>query len=214
MITIDIETPFEKKNSTLIHDRNLHQIWYREKISQKGIYDKDGPFDIYDRNGMNLTETEDIKWQEYTEELYKEDVHKPDNYDLVITHLEPDILECEVKWALGSITMNKLVEVMEFQLSYFKSWKMMLWKCCTPKKLSSGHRTGKSQFSSQSQRKTMPKNVQTTTQLHSSHTPAKQCSKFSKPGFNSTWTMNFQMFKLDLEKAEEPKIKLPTYVGS
>ena len=114
MITIDIETPFEKKNSTLIHDRNLHQIWYREKISQKGIYDKDGPFDIYDRNGMNLTETEDIKWQEYTEELYKEDVHKPDNYDLVITHLEPDILECEVKWALGSITMNKLVEVMEF----------------------------------------------------------------------------------------------------
>ena len=70
---------------------------------------------------MNLTETEDIKWQEYTEELYKEDVHKPDNYDLVITHLEPDILECEVKWALGSITMNKLVEVMEFQLSYFKS---------------------------------------------------------------------------------------------
>ena len=69
---------------------------------------------------MDLTETEDIKWQEYTEELYKEDVHEPDNYDVVITHLEPDILEREVKWALGSITMNKLVEVMEFQLSYFK----------------------------------------------------------------------------------------------
>ena len=64
---------------------------------------------IKDRNGMDLTEAEDIKkrWQEYTEELYKNDLHDPDNHDGVITHLEPDILECEVKWALGSITMNK-----------------------------------------------------------------------------------------------------------
>ena len=61
------------------------------------------------------------EWQEYTEEVYKEDLHDPDNHDGVITHLEPDILECEVRWALGSITMNKLVEVMEFQLTYFKS---------------------------------------------------------------------------------------------
>ena len=62
-----------------------------------------------DRNGMDLTEAEDIKkrWQEYTEELYKKDIHDPDNHDGVITHLEPDILECEVKWALGSITTNK-----------------------------------------------------------------------------------------------------------
>ena len=62
-----------------------------------------------DRNGMDLTEAEDIKkmWQEYTEELYKKDLHDPDNHDRVITHLEPDILECEVKWALGSITVNK-----------------------------------------------------------------------------------------------------------
>ena len=76
---------------------------------------------------MDLTEAADIKkrWQEYTEELYKKDLHDPDNHDGVITHLEPDILECEVKWALGSIT-TKLVEVMEFQLSYFKSSKMML----------------------------------------------------------------------------------------
>ena len=75
---------------------------------------------IKDRNGMDLTEAEDIKksWQEYTE-LYKKDLHDQDNHDGVITHLEPDILECEVKWALGSIT-TKLVEVMEFQLSYFK----------------------------------------------------------------------------------------------
>ena len=64
---------------------------------------------IRDRNGMDLTEAEDIKkrWQEYTEELYKKDLHDPDNHDGVITHLEPDILECEVKWALESITMNK-----------------------------------------------------------------------------------------------------------
>ena len=63
---------------------------------------------IKDRNGMDLTEAEDIKrWQEYTEELYKKDLHDPDNHDGVITHLEPNILECEVKWALGSITMNK-----------------------------------------------------------------------------------------------------------
>ena len=71
---------------------------------------------------MDLTEAEDIKkrWQKYTEELYKNDLHDPDNHDGVITHLKPDILECKVKWALGSIT-TKLVEVMEFQLSYFKS---------------------------------------------------------------------------------------------
>ena len=64
---------------------------------------------IKDRNGMDLTEAEDIKkrWQEYTEELYKKDLYDPDNHDGVITHLEPDILECEVKWALGSITTNK-----------------------------------------------------------------------------------------------------------
>jgi len=62
---------------------------------------------IKDRNGMDLTEARDIKWQEYTEELYKKDLHDPDNHDGVIPHLEPDILEYEVKWALGSITMNK-----------------------------------------------------------------------------------------------------------
>ena len=147
---------------------------------------------IKDRNGMDWTEAEDIKkrWQEYTEELYKKDLHDPDNQYGVITHLEPDILECEVKWALESIT-TKLVEVMEFQWSYFKSWKMMLWKCCTQYasnfgKLSSGHRTGKGQFSFQSQRKAMPKNAQTTAQLHSCHTLVKWCRKFSKPSFSNT----------------------------
>ena len=80
----------------------------------KTIRDTKGTFQekmgsIKDRNGMDLTEAEDIKkwWQEYTEELYKKDLHDPDNHNGVITHLEPDILECEVKWALESITMNK-----------------------------------------------------------------------------------------------------------
>ena len=79
----------------------------------KKIRDTKGTFyakmgTIKDRNGMALTEAEDIKrWQEYTEDLYKKDLHDPDNHDGVITHLEPDILECEVKWALGSTTMNK-----------------------------------------------------------------------------------------------------------
>ena len=91
----------------------------------------------------------------------------------------------------------------------------MLWKCCTQYaskfgKLSSGHRTGKGQFWFQSQRRAMPKDAQTTAQLHSSHT-SKVMLKFSKPGFR---TVNFQMFKLDLEKAEEPEIKLPKSTGS
>ena len=86
---------------------------------------------IKDRNGRDLTEAENIKkrWQEYTEEQYKKYLHDPDNHNGVIIHLEPDILECEVKWALGSITSvslgnstrTKLVEVMEFEVSYFKS---------------------------------------------------------------------------------------------
>ena len=78
---------------------------------------------IKDRNGMDLTEEEDIKkrWQEYTEKLWKKDLHNPDNHSGVVTHLEPDILECEIKQALGNITKTKLVEVMEFQLNYFKS---------------------------------------------------------------------------------------------
>ena len=82
----------------------------------KKIRDAKGTFhakmgSIKDRNGMDLTEAEDIKkrWQEYTEELYKKELHDPDHHDDVITHLEPDILECEVKWALESITMNKAI---------------------------------------------------------------------------------------------------------
>ena len=151
----------------------------------KKIGDTKGTFhammgSIKDRNGRDLTEAEDIKnrWQEYTEELYKKDIHDPDNHDGVITHLEPDILECEVKWALGSITMNKAsagdgIPVELFQILkddvvkvlhsiYQQIWKTQQWP-----------QTGKYQYLFQSQRKAMPKNAQTTTQLYSSHTLVK-----------------------------------------
>ena len=94
----------------------------------KKIRDTKGTFHakmstIKDRNGMDLTEANDIKkmWQQYTEELYKKDLHNPDNHVGVITHLEPDILECKEKLALGASLRTKLMVVMEFQLSYFKS---------------------------------------------------------------------------------------------
>ena len=94
----------------------------------KKIRDSKGTFhakmgSIKGRNGMDLTKVEDIKkrWQEYIEELYEKELHDQDNHDGVITHLEPDILECEVKWALESILRTKLEEVMELQLSCFKS---------------------------------------------------------------------------------------------
>ena len=131
-----------------------------------------------DRNGLDLTEAEEIKkrWQEYTEELYRKDLHDPDNHNAVITYLEPDILECEVKSALGSIIRNKAsggdgIPVELFQILKDDAVKVMhsIFAASKFGKLSSGHRTGKGQFSFQSQRKAIQKNAQTTTQLHSSH---------------------------------------------
>ena len=123
---------------------------------------------------MDLAEGIKKRWQEYTEELYKKDLPDPDNHDGVITDLEPDILECEVKWALESITMNKAsggdgIPVELFQILKDDAVKVLHSICQQIWKLSSGHRTGKGQFSFQSQRKAMPKNAQTTAQLHSSH---------------------------------------------
>ena len=125
---------------------------------------------------MDQTEAEDIKkrWQGYTEELQKKDLHDPDNHNGVITHLEPDILECEVKWALGSITMNKASEgdgipVELFQILKDDAVKVLHSICQQIWKTQHGHRNEKAQFSLQSQRNTMPKNAQTTVQLHSSH---------------------------------------------
>ena len=151
----------------------------------KEIRDTKGTFhakmgSIKDRNGMDLTEAEDIKkrWQQYTEELYKKDLHNPDNHNDVIAHLEPDILECEVKWSLENITTNKAsggdgIRVELFQILKDDAVKVLHSICSKFGKLSSGHRIGKGQFSFQSQRKAIPKNAQTTAQLHSSHTLVK-----------------------------------------
>ena len=124
---------------------------------------------IKDRNGMDLTEAEDIKkrWKEYTEELYKKDRHNQDNHDGVITDLEPDILECEVKWALGSIITNKAsggdgIPVELFQTLKDDAVKVLHSVCQQIWKTQHGHRTGKCRFSFQFQRKAMPKNAQTT----------------------------------------------------
>ena len=118
---------------------------------------------------MDLTEAEDIKkrWQEYTEELYKKDLHDPDNHNGMITHLEPNILECELKWALGSITTNKDsggdgIPAELFQILKDDAMKVLTQYVSKFGKLSSSHRTGKGQFSFQSQRKAMPKYAQTT----------------------------------------------------
>ena len=132
----------------------------------KKIRDTKGTFhakrgSVKDINGMDVSEAEDIKkrWQEYTEELYKKDLHNPENHEGVITHthLEPDILECEVRWALGSITTNKAsggdgIPIELFQILKDDAVKVVHQYASKSGKLSSGHRTGKGQFSFQSQR--------------------------------------------------------------
>ena len=176
-----------------VQETEIKTIPKKKEIQKSKIRDTKGIFhakmgSIKGRNGMDLTEAEDIKkrQQEYTEELYKKELHDPDNHDGVITHLEPDILECEVKWALGTITINKAsggdgIPVELFQILRDDAVKVLHSVCQQIWKLRSGHRTGKGQFSFQSQRKAIPKIAQSTTQLHSFHTLAKKCSKFSKP---------------------------------
>ena len=150
----------------------------------KKIRDTKGTFHakigtINDRNNIDLIEAEDIKkmWQEYTEELYRTDLHDPEYYEDVITHLEPNILECEVKWALGSITANKanggdgiLAELFQIKDDVMKVlhsicqqiWKTQQWS-----------QDWKRPVSFQSQRKATPENVQIIAQLHSNQTLTK-----------------------------------------
>ena len=135
---------------------------------------------IKGRNCRDLTEAEDIKkrWQEYTEEPYKKDLYNQDNLDGMITHLEPDILECEVKWALENITTNKAsggdgIPGELFQILKDDAVKVLHSICQQIWKTQQWLQPGKGQFSFQSQRKAMPKNAQTTTQLHSSHALVK-----------------------------------------
>ena len=125
---------------------------------------------------MDLTEKEDIKkrWQEYMEELYKKELHDPDNHDGVITHLEPDILECEGKWAIGSITTNKAsggdgIPVELFQIRKDDAVKVLHSICQQIWKIQQWPQDWKRSVFIPIQRKAMPKNAQTTAQLHSSH---------------------------------------------
>ena len=190
----------------------------------KKIRDSKGTFhaqmgSIKDRNGMDLTEAEDIKkrWQEHTEELYKKDLHDPDNHNGVITHLEPDILEWEVKWALGSITTNKTsggdgIPVELFQILKDDAVKVLHSIC---------QQIWKTQQCPQDWKRSVfipipkkgnvkeCKNYCITTLI--SH-PSKVMLKILQARLQQY--MNFQMFKLDLEKAEKPEIILPASVGS
>ena len=150
----------------------------------KKIRDTKGTFhakmdSIKDRNCRDLTEAEDIKkrWQEYRE-LYKKELADPDHHDGVIIHLEPDILECEVKWALGSITTNKAsggdgIPVELFQSLKDDAVKVLHSICQHIWKIQQCPQTEKGQFSFPYQRKAMLRNVQSTAQLHSSHMLAK-----------------------------------------
>ena len=106
-------------------------LFKKIRVTEGAFHAKMGT--IKDRNSMDLTEAEDIKkrWKEYTEELYKKDLHDPDNHDDVITYLEPDILECEVKWALGSITTNKASRGDGIPAELFQILKDDAVKCCT-----------------------------------------------------------------------------------
>ena len=174
---------------------------------------------IKDRNCMDLTEAEDIKkrWQEYTEELYKKDLHDLDNHDHVITHLESDILECEVKWALGSITTNKDsggngIPVELFQILKDDAVKVLHSIC---------QKICKTQQWPQDWKRAVfiPIPKKGNAQECSNYRTIALISHASKVMLKILQArlqqyMNFQMFKLVLEKAEEPEIKLPTSAGS
>ena len=137
----------------------------------------------------------------------------------MVIHLKPDILECEVKWTLECITTNKAsggdgIPVELFQILKDDAVKVLHSTCQQIWKTQQWPQDWKRSVFFQSQRKAMPKNVQTTAQLHSFHMLVRSCSKSFKLDFNSMGTENFQMYKLDLEKAEEPRIKLPEFTGS
>ena len=154
----------------------------------KKIRDTKGTFHakmgtIKDRNGMDLMEVEDIKskWQEYTEELCKKDPHVPDKHNGVITHLESGILECEVKWALGNITADRAsgsdgITIEVFQILKDDSVKVLHSICQQIWKTQQWAQDSKRSVFMPVPKKAMPKNAETTAQLHSSHTLAKQCT--------------------------------------
>ena len=155
--------------------------------------------------------------------IYRRTIQKgfndQDNHNGVITHLEPDTLECAVKWALGIITMNKVrgddgIPAEWFQILKDDALKILQSVCQQIWKTQQWSQDWISQFLFLFQRREMPKNSQTTVHLSSFHMLVKFCSKSFKLGFNSVWSKSFQMYKLDFKKAEETEIKLPKSIGS
>ena len=170
---------------------------------------------------MDLTEAEDIKkrWQEYTEELYKKDLHDPDNHNGVITHLEPDILECEVKWALGRITTNKAsggdgIPVELFQILKGDAVKVLHSICQQMWKTEQWPQDWKRSVFIAIPKKGNAKECSHYRKVAVISHASKVMLKILQAGLQWYVTVNFQMFMLDLEKAEEPEMKLPTSVGS
>ena len=174
---------------------------------------------IKDRNGMDLTEAEDIKkrWQEYTKELYQKYLHDPDNHDGVITHLESDILESEVKWALGSITTNKAsggdgIPVELFQILKDVAVKLLHSICQQFWKTQQWPQDWKRSVFIPVPKKGNAKECLNYCTIALILHASKVMLKILQARFQQY--VNFQMFKLDLEKAEEPEIKLLTSIGS
>ena len=173
---------------------------------------------IKDRNGRDLTEAEDIKkrWKEYTKELYKKDLHDPDNHDGVITHLEPDSLECKVKWVLGNITVTKAsgsdgIPVELFQILNDDAVKVLHSRCQQIWKTQ--------QWPQDWKMSVFPVPEKGNAKERSNYHTIVLISQASKVMLKILQArlqqyMNFPMFRLILEKAEEPEIKLSTYIGS
>ena len=190
----------------------------------KKIRDTKGTFhakmgSIKDRSGRDLTEAEDIKkrWQEYTEELYKKDLHNQDNHDGVITQLEPDILACEVKWALGSITKNKGgdgIPVELFQILKENAVKVLHSICQQIWKTQQWPRDWKRSVFIPIPKKGNVKECSNYCTIALISHSSKVMLKLLQARLQHYITVNFQMFKPVLEKADEPEIKLPTSTGS
>ena len=194
-----------------------------EKIGNiKGIFHaKMGT--IKDRNSKDLTEAEEIKkrWQEYTEELYKIGLSEPDNHNGVVSHLEPDILECEVKWALRSITMNKTS-----RHDGIPGWAIWLFRSLKDDAVKVLYSVCRQIWKTQQWPKDWKRSVFIPTPKKGNVKEHSDCCttalilpankvmfKIIKLDFSSIWTENFQMYKLGLEKVEESEIKMPMFVG-
>ena len=175
---------------------------------------------VKDRNGMDPTEAEDIKkWQEYTEELYKKDLHNQDNHNGVITHLEPDILECEVKWALGSITMNKArggdgISAELFQILKDDAVKVLHSICQQIWKIHQWPQDWKRSVFIPIPKKGNAKECSNYRTIALIPHARKEMLKILQARLQQYMNRELPNVQLDLEKAEEPEIKLSTSVRS